>query len=489
MAKVDLAETLRRSVVKLFTVLKEANYYKPWELGYQTNSGGSACIVDGNRILTNAHVVAHQLYVQALKPGDSKKYVARVLHVDHDRETALLTVDDPAFFVGTTPVKLGDLPSRNAAVSVYGFPVGGNELCITAGVVSRIEMRTYTHSQRNLLALQTDAAINPGNSGGPVFMNGELIGIAFQSYKQKDLEKAGYVVPITIIRDFFADLEDGRVGGVPDLGIYWQKIENDGLRRSCGGKSGIRVSRVLYGSSAHGVLEVDDVITAIDGVPVASDGSIQFRDSDHVQFEHQVSRHQVGDTLRVDIVRAGKAKKLKVVLAQYVSLVPLPQPDRRPSYFIFAGLVFTVLTHDYMFGWEWAKEHHRYANYYYDGFPSAKRRQIVLIHEVLAHDINLGYHQMQAMVVERVNGIEIRDIADVVRAVGKPKGDFHVIETDNHGSRSESHRSGYHSSYGTRIVLDAAGTAKATAEILAQHVIASDRSPDLAGKPTPKGAR
>ena len=480
MAKVDLAETLRHSVVKLFTVLKEPNYYKPWELGYQTNSGGSACIVPGNRILTNAHVVAHQLYVQALKPGDSKKYVARVLHVDHDRETALLTVDDPEFFAGTTPVTFGDLPSRNASVSVYGFPVGGNELCITAGVVSRIEMRTYTHSQRNLLALQTDAAINPGNSGGPVFMNGELIGIAFQSYKRKDLEKAGYVVPISIIRDFFVDLEDGKVGGVPDLGIFWQKIENEGLRAFYGGKTGVRVSRVVYGSSAHGVLEVDDVITAIDGVTVASDGSIKFREHDRVQFEHQVLQHQIGDTLRIDVLRAGKPKKLKVVLGPYVSLVALPRPDRRPTYFIFAGLVFTVLTHDYMFGWEWAKDHHRYANLYYDGFPSAKRRQIVLIHEVLAHDINLGYHQMQAMIVERINGTEIREIADVVRAVQKPRDGFHVIETDYHGSRSESHRSGYHSSYGTRIVLDAGGTAKATAEILAQHVIASDRSPDLA---------
>src|SRR5580765_7921065 len=72
MADVD-AETLRRSVVKLFTVVKEPNYYKPWELSHQHASGGSACIVEGNRILTNAHVVAHQLYVQALKPGDTRK--------------------------------------------------------------------------------------------------------------------------------------------------------------------------------------------------------------------------------------------------------------------------------------------------------------------------------------------------------------------------------------------------------------------------------
>ncbi|HEU4729447.1 MAG TPA: trypsin-like peptidase domain-containing protein, partial [Kofleriaceae bacterium] len=114
----EVTETLRRSVVKLFTVIKEPNYYQPWDLEYQKTSGGSACIVTGNRILTNAHVVSHHLYVQALKPGDSKKYTARVIHVDHDTETALLTVDDPQFFEGTVPVRFGELPFRNAKVAV-----------------------------------------------------------------------------------------------------------------------------------------------------------------------------------------------------------------------------------------------------------------------------------------------------------------------------------------------------------------------------------
>src|SRR5215468_584131 len=322
MVDTDLAEVLRRSVVKLFTVIKEPNFYKPWELAYQHTSGGSACIVEGNRILTNAHVVAHQLYVQALKPGDTKKYSARVLHVDHDTETALLTVDDPKFFEGTLPVRFGELPPRNAEVTVYGFPIGGNELCVTAGVISRIEVRTYTHSQRNLLALQTDAAINPGNSGGPVFMNGELVGIAFQSYKRKDLQKSGYVVPIPVIRHMFEDLEDGAIRGVPDLGVYWQKVENAALRDWLGlasDQTGVRVSRVLHGSSAHEALHVDDVICAIDGTPIACDGTIALRDQDRVQFEHLVSRRQVGDTVELTVLREGKVHRVPVTLRPFVA--------------------------------------------------------------------------------------------------------------------------------------------------------------------------
>jgi S1-C subfamily serine protease len=420
------------------------------------------------------------LYIQAQKPGDTRKYAARVLHTDHDTETALLTVDDPAFFDGTVPVRFGALPPRNAKVSVYGFPIGGDELCITAGVVSRIEVRLYTHSQRQLLALQTDAAINPGNSGGPVFMDGALIGIAFQSYKQKDLEKSGYVVPIPVIEHLFEDLADGAIGGVPDLGVSTQKIENEGLREYVGlaaDGTGVLVSRVLHGGSAHGVLEEGDVLMAIDGTPVGCDGSIALRPGERVHYSYLIARHQVGSVATLRVLRRGAALELVVQLGTQVALVPGPQPDRRPSYFLFAGLVFVPLTYDYMASWEWSKVAPRYRHYYHDVLPNPRRRQIVLINEVLAHELTVGYHQIRGAVVDRINGVDIVELRDVVRALAEPLGKFHVIEIDYHGGRAEA--SDYHSAYGTRIVIDASRAAQATAEVLARNGIAADRSPDL----------
>jgi len=160
-------------------------------------------------------------------------------------------------------------------------------------------------------------------------------------------------------------------------------------------------------------------------------------------------------------------------------IVPLPVPDRRPSYFIHAGLLFTALTHEYMEHWEWAREHFRYQMLYNATLPSPERRQVVLLHEVLAHAINLGYHQMRGAVVDAVNGVRIGDLRDVVRAFATPVGGVHVVETDYYGPRSESKRSDYHHSFGTRIVIDARESERATAEVLAQHRIPSDRSDDL----------
>src|SRR6476619_2864491 len=111
--------------------------------------------------------------------------------------------------------------------------------------------------------------------------------------------------------------------------------------------------------------------------------------------------------------------------------------------------------------------------------PSERRSEVVIVHSVLAHETNLGYHQVQGAVVERINGVDITEMRDVLGALADPQGGFHVIETDFHGSRRASFASDFHHAYGTRIVLDAAKVERTNADILAQHGVPSDRSADL----------
>jgi S1-C subfamily serine protease len=80
----------------------------------------------------------------------------------------VLTVRDEAFWEDLYPLAFGELPALLDDVSVVGYPVGGESLSVTAGVVSRIELQEYAQGGETLLAIQIDAAINSGNSGGPV---------------------------------------------------------------------------------------------------------------------------------------------------------------------------------------------------------------------------------------------------------------------------------------------------------------------------------
>jgi len=78
--------------------------------------------------------------VKVKKRGDDQKFLARVLAMGVDCDIALLTVDDEAFWEGVTPLEFGPLPKLQDTVAVVGYPIGGDTISVTVGVVSRIEV-------------------------------------------------------------------------------------------------------------------------------------------------------------------------------------------------------------------------------------------------------------------------------------------------------------------------------------------------------------
>merc|ERR1712194_430376 len=99
------------------------------------------------------------------------------------------------------------VPHLEDDVLCVGFPLGGDTISVTSGVISRIEVTTYTQASHELLGIQIDAAINSGNSGGPAFnARGECVGVAFQSMGAEEAENIGYVIPTVVVMHFLNDL-------------------------------------------------------------------------------------------------------------------------------------------------------------------------------------------------------------------------------------------------------------------------------------------
>jgi S1-C subfamily serine protease len=121
-----VAPTLRvEQQVKVFATIAPPNYALPWQNHPLKNVTGSGFIISGNRILTNAHVVADQAFVMVRKHGSPERFAARVLAAGHDCDLALLAVEDPSFFDSTLPVQFGGLPRLEVKnrfdCSVYTF--------------------------------------------------------------------------------------------------------------------------------------------------------------------------------------------------------------------------------------------------------------------------------------------------------------------------------------------------------------------------------
>jgi S1-C subfamily serine protease len=466
---VQAQTTVRNAIAKIYTVYNEHNYYDPWQMKGQRTSNGSGCIIDGQKIITNAHVVANQTFIQVKRAGHAKKYMAKVEAVAHECDLAILTVADQAFFADTEPIGIGELAKIRDKVAVYGFPTGGDELAITEGVVSRIEHCEYVHSEARLLTCQIDAAINPGSSGGPVIKDGKIVGIAFQGGGGENI---GYMVPVPVINHFLADIKDGKYDGIPDLGISIQEMENPDIRLKYGmdkQQTGVLVNKIYPDSAAKGLLESGDVILSVDDENIENDATIEFRKNERTFYTYIMQNKYIDDTITFEVLRANKVMPVKIKLFEKIgasNLSPDDQYDIAPTYYIAGGLVFEPLTVNFLKEWgrQWYAEAPTHlVNYYVRGEPTEDRKQIVILVKVLADEVNRGYHNWSYNVISSVNGKRISNITDLVSAIEEHQGKYHVIEDERGG----------------KLILDRIKVDDSTERILRRYKITSDRSEDL----------
>ena len=463
------AEPLRDSVVKVFVTSNPMNYYRPWQSRGSISSSGSGCVMAGNRILTNAHVVNEHTFIQVRKESNPKKYTAKVEAIGHDCDIAILSVEDESFFDNIKPLEFGELPQLQDTVTVIGFPMGGDKISITEGVVSRVDITRYVQSAKQLLAVQIDAALNPGNSGGPVFKDDKIIGIAMQIISNS--QNIGYMIPTPIIKHFLKDLEDGKYHGFPTLGIEYNNSENNALRiyfKIAKHEGGVVVTRVLPFSSAYDVLKEGDVILEVNGISIGVDGTVEFRGNERLGFGHLINKKQSGEKIDLKISRNGKILKKSVKLQRFTGLVPYPRHFKKPSYYIYGGLIFSVLSSDLVksFGGKWWESAPTDFLHYIIGkghLNKEEKKEIVVLLDVLPDDANVGYHRVRKEVIAKVNNRALGSFEEFVKIVESNKDDFVVFETDQM----------------EKIVIDTKNIYKITEKILKRNNIDSSYSDDV----------
>lgn len=461
------------SLVRVFVNKNSMDYVNPWQSHGGQMVTGSGCIIAGDRIVTNAHVVNDHTFIQVRKESDPKKYVATVEAIGQDYDLALLRVDDPEFFKGVSPLEFGGLPNLQDSVTVFGYPMGGEQLSITAGVVSRVEIIPYAQSHRELLAVQIDAAINPGNSGGPVLKDGKIVGVAMQEITSS--QNIGYMIPVPVITHFLEDVKRAPSQGVPTLGILAHNTENKSMRRYYGvpeAEGGVLVTHVAPFSSADELLQEGDVILELDGVPVGSDGTVPFRDRERVDMSYVINAKHVGDEVAVKYLRGGKISTLKITLKRFADLVPIANSYQKPSYYIYGGLGFTVLSTDLMNEWRSVPGFDsesliplsfKYWAYGAGALNDKRKKELVVLSEVLPDPVNVGYHEHQAELITKVNGKEFSSFQEFVTFVEHTEEEYVVFENEE----------------GQKLIISAKDAVRATEGIIKRNHIPSRCSEDV----------
>lgn len=464
---------VENSVVKIFSTVRAPDPYKPWAKQSPRDITGSGVIIEGKRILTNAHVVgyASQVEVQASQSGD--KVPAKVIALARGLDLAVLELEDNSFFDKRPPVRRAAvLPDVREAVYAYGYPVGGNSLSTTRGIVSRVEFVGYG-SFSSGLRIQIDAPINPGNSGGPVIAGDKMIGLAFSM--AAGAQNIGYVIPNEEIELFLKDVADGRYDGKPLLHDSIQTLENPALRQY------LKLDKSVEGAVVHRPYKTDaswplkewDVITHIGEYPIDNQGMVKLGSNLRVRFQYRIQQVAKNGKVPMTIVRGGKSMKVEVPTS---GPRPLLIPDLNggyPSYFVYGPVTFTRATAEFMASL--ASNAAAMNAYSFNASPLVTRRGdspdatreelVVISGPFFPNRLVTGYGNRVGSVVDTVNGTRIRSLAHLVSTLRDLKDEHVVFKFDQR--------------YGESLILPRKAALDATEGILSDNGIRTQGSEDM----------
>ena len=271
---------------------------------------------DRGHLVTNYHVVAGAAAAR-VQLADGRETDASLVGASPAHDLAVLKIDltnPPA------PLPLGS--SHDLKVGQITFAIGnpfGLDWTLTTGIISALDRSLPSEDGRSLIEhlIQTDAAINPGNSGGPLLDSaGRLIGVNTAIFSPSGASAGvGFAVPVDTVNRVVPQLIARGKYVRPALGIEVDERLNQMITRRLG-VTGVAVLRVTPGSpaaaaglrgvrtQADGAIVPGDVIVQVDGTRVESVARLLGRLDDH----------QVGDTVRLEVLRDGETREVSVAL-------------------------------------------------------------------------------------------------------------------------------------------------------------------------------
>ncbi len=472
----DDNDLVRNSVVKVFSSVLPPDLYRPWTRGSESEISGSGVVIEGHRILTNAHLVLYssKVQIQANQAGD--RISATVETIAPGIDLAILKLDDDKFFDEHPPLTREEgLPCLKDPIMVYGYPQGGDSLSITKGIISRIEFAAYNFPVSGL-KIQIDAAINPGNSGGPAISGSKMVGLAFS--RLGDAEDIGYIIPCEEIDLFLKSIQNGCYRGKPALYDEFQSLENSTLRSFLG------LDKTVEGEVVHSPFEASDayplrkfdVITKIGDFSIDDQGMVSLVGGLHVRFTYLVQKLVVDGKIGLTVIRNGKEMQVEVpVLYDRPMALPLLNGSY-PSYFIYGPLVFSEASRDFLLG---------YVNGAKGGWALNKlgtrssplilrsgdkpafdgERLVVLSSPFFPDKAAQGYLDQASKVVKTVNNIPVRNLQHLVEILRDSKDEYIQID--------------FSDLYSETIVFRREELLAETDQILSDNDIRNQGSPDI----------
>jgi serine protease Do len=274
----------------------------------QQSAGSGFFISADGYIVTNNHVVAEADDIQVVLK-DGRELKATLVGRDEGTDLAVIKVNDPKAkgkdfpyvnFENQAKPRVGDW------VITIGNPFGLGGTA-TAGIISAYNRDLGDTTSSFVNYIQIDAPINRGNSGGPSFdIYGRVIGVNSAIYSPSGGSVGiGFAIPADVAEATTKQLiSSGKVVrgyiGVSILDFSREMADALGLTDVRGA---IVTDLVPGGPAAKSGLLSDDILTAVNGVPIA----------DKSELTREVAKARPGESIRMTVIRDGKPRTVAVV--------------------------------------------------------------------------------------------------------------------------------------------------------------------------------
>lgn len=461
---------LRKSVVQISMKQELRSPVTPWKRETLQEFGGSGIVIAPGRILTNAHVAFQASEILIESSQTSLPLQVELIAIDTSRDLALLETTDAQFIKNHPPIALLEgLPKEGSRVTVMGYPIGGDALSTTGGVISRTEWAGIGNSDEAGMRVQVDAAVNQGNSGGPAFVDGVIAGLAFSGLASSQADNISYLIATEEISRFLDEVKRGTIDGNSVWNASTQTLENPALRAKLGVAP--EVSGLVVVSQLGGPLEAWDIITSVNGSAVDNKGQITIEGDRKVNVDCAIGRFvatSAAPTYRVEIIRGGKPMGF--------DLVPLVRRDRVISdwsdgnypYLMYGPLVFSPLSESLLRdvgGWMIFAQS-PIIPYITDDRPSGGKQFVAIASPLLSSPIARGYEVAAGQTVKCVNGKTFANFREFVQVLRDLTDEFVVFEFNETGFE--------------RIVLRRSDIESATEKLMDSNGIRRQCSKDVA---------
>lgn len=273
------------------------------QTGYVEGVGSGSIVTKDGYILTNSHVVSNgdASEINVLFSNNKTKK-AKLVWNDTTLDLAVIKVEannlKPIDLGDSDTVKVGD-----KAVAI-GNPLGLQlQSTVTSGIISGLNRTVSFENGAQMDGLmQTDAAINAGNSGGALLNSrGELVGI--NTAKAGNSDGIGFAIPVNLAKKVIKEIaKNGKFNSVY-LGITGINLDlllqsNNIDSKTVGSEDGVYIDSVS--KDARNYFRKGDIITKIDGQRV----------KDMSNLKKILLNYSVGDTCKIEVVRAGDKKEI-----------------------------------------------------------------------------------------------------------------------------------------------------------------------------------